>query len=180
MNIHESIQRHADRVALLAEFRRTVRAIRRDRNNSIATEVRRRLLSVLSDMMSEERDMLQADRQYLRNTTEDERAHDDAADPASCEDGDFFVSVWDGYPLLDMALTDPETQHIFDPASQQWFPIAGSFPLRLPISDERLGELAPIIQQIEIAFEIRFVIELIFFDAKGLLDTLSTRPKPLE
>jgi hypothetical protein len=103
----------------------------------------------------------------LRKTTAEERASDDAADPDFYEFADDFAHTWDGQWLLDTVLIDEEAGEAFYPFLNEVYPITGSYPLRMRVTDERLGRLAPVIRQIEEHFQISFVVERIFFNGRA-------------
>ena len=164
MTIHDLIDLHAERVAMLAAFLRKVRRVRLPADNDIAVAVQERLLFVLDEMLCNEREFLKADRRYLRKTTGEQRARDGAAVPEFCDDDDTFAVDWDGTRLLDEMLEDDVLGTVLDLQLDQVHPITEKYPLRIKIGDGRLGKLAPIIRRIETEFEISFVIERIFFN----------------
>lgn len=125
------------------------------------------MLFVLGEMLFDESQSLKAERRYLRKTTEKQRARDLATEP------DFYVDTfaedWDGTKLLDNVLIDADAGKMRDLIRREVHPITGTFPLRIAVTNERLGTLAPIIRQMESEFEISFVIERIFCNEEQLI-----------
>lgn len=158
MTIEDIIQGHLDRIATLNGFLRLAFLGRNDEESAVACRVRRRLIAELDEMIFLEREALAADRSYLKRTTESERAHDESQD-LGWDDDDDFSEIFETVVLLDTAPLRTDEGLAYDYAARRWYHVEESYPKRVALTDEDLGDLAALIRRIEEAFDISFTVD---------------------
>lgn len=161
MTMHDLIQRHRGRIALLSQFLRAAYLGSRNPESAVARRVRRRLIATLDAMLDYETETLLVELQYWDRTTEAERVRDEKADPQYWDHADQFADDWTGTPLLDVDPVRPSEQNQAPGIGRQYRYEPG-FPVHLSVETGELGDLAALIARIEHDLEITFTIERVF------------------
>jgi hypothetical protein len=167
MTIEHHIQRHVERIALLAQFLRTAYLGTRSKERPVARKVRRQLIMLIEQMIDYEQEMLDADRSYLENTTEAERAADDKVDPDFFTYADAFAEDFSLMPLLDAARIISAGE-AFDLTTGTSFIVDEGYPVHIPVTSEELGQLANLIASMTHELGVSFTIERVFRDEDAL------------
>ncbi len=161
MTIEHHIHLHIERITLLSQFRRAAYLGTRRPESPVARRVRRRLIPLIEQMIDYEQEMLDADRSYLKNTTEAERAADAKVGPGFFAYDDTFVADFELLPLLDdVRVISPDK--VFDLETGASFIVEEGYPVRIPVTSEELGELATLFDLMTRKLGINFTIERVF------------------